>query len=105
MSAPDLYFVYILANRPRGAIYVGVTNELVRRVSEHRQLLVAGHTKKYVITQLVWFEAHDSIEAAIAREKRLKRWRRAWKNELIEEMNPTWRDLWFDLVDQDEAQA
>ncbi len=99
MTRAKPFFVYVLANRPRGAIYAGVTNALVRRVSEHREKLRPGHTRTYDITQLVWFEPHDSIEAAIAREKQIKNWRRAWKDELIEAMNPTWRDLWFDLVD------
>ncbi len=88
------WFVYILASRPHGTLYVGVTNDLLRRVWEHRNAEVPGFTKRYRVHRLVWFEAHDSIEAAIRREKRLKRYRRAWKIALIEAMNPGWRDLY-----------
>jgi putative endonuclease len=88
------YYLYILSSRPRGTLYVGVTNDLVRRVYEHRTHLIGGFTAKYNVTRLVYFEAHDDIEAAIVREKRLKRWRRAWKIELIERENKDWIDLW-----------
>jgi len=87
-----------MANRPRGAIYIGVTSDLVARVSAHRQGLVEGHTKRYRIRELVCHETFWRIEDAIAREKTLKRWRRAWKLELIESSNPTWRDLWYELI-------
>jgi len=92
------FWVYLLANRPRGAIYLGVTSDLVRRVWQHRHSEVSGHSKKYRITQLVWFEEHGTAETAIAREKRMKKWRRAWKVALIEGMNPTWKDLYDDVV-------
>ena len=85
---------YILANKPGGTIYVGVTNDLVRRVHEHRTGAVDGFTKTYGIKSLVWFEIHDGIEAAIAREKQIKAWRRAWKISLIREFNPQWCDLY-----------
>ncbi len=88
-----MWFVYILASRPYGTLYVGVTNNLARRVWEHRTAEVPSFTKRYGVHRLVWFEVHDSIEAAIRREKRLKRYRRAWKIALIEQGNPTWRDL------------
>jgi putative endonuclease len=91
------YWVYILSNRRNGTLYVGVTNNLVRRISEHRQGLVPGFTKRYGITILVFAELHHDINVAIQREKRIKRWRREWKLALIEFENPQWRDLWFDL--------
>jgi putative endonuclease len=99
MSRHEPSWVYILASEPRGAIYVGVTTDLVERIGKHRSGAIRGHTTRYKIRSLVWFEEHGSILEAIAREKRLKRWRRAWKTELIEAMNPTWRDLWFDIVE------
>jgi putative endonuclease len=92
-------WVYILANQPRGAIYIGVTTNLVDRIGKHRSGAIKGHTERYNIKALVWFEQHGSIHAAISREKRLKRWRRAWKTELVEAMNPTWRDLWYEIVE------
>jgi len=87
------FFVYILANRPRGTLYVGVTSDLVRRVSEHRAKLVPGFTRKYGVDQLMYFEEYSSILEARAREYSLKRWRRAWKIELIKKLNPDWHDL------------
>src|ERR1700733_7303207 len=87
------FFVYILASKRKGTLYVGVTNNLVRRLSEHKARLVAGFTRKYEIDQLVYFEAFESILEARAREHSLKRWRRAWKIALIEKLNPDWRDL------------
>jgi len=92
--------VYILANRQRGFIYVGVTSNLRRRLVEHQSGL-ARHTARYSIKRLVYFEHHDRISDAIAREKRLKAWRRVWKISLIENVNPDWNDLsrhlaWFD---------
>ncbi|SHK43358.1 putative endonuclease [Bradyrhizobium lablabi] len=82
------YYVYILANRIGGTLYIGVTNDLVRRVYEHRQKQVESFTKKYGVDRLVYFEQFDDAENAIKREKRLKRWNRAWKIRLIEEHNP-----------------
>ncbi len=99
MSRHEPSWIYILANQPRGAIYIGVTTDLVGRVGEHREGLTKGHTQRYKITQLVYFEEHGSIGDAVEREKRLKRWRRAWKTELIERFNPTWKDLWWELVE------
>ena len=93
-----LGYVYILANRPGGTLYVGVTNDLVRRAYEHRESLVDGFTKTHGIKTLVYFEIHEDIEQAIIREKRLKRWRRAWKIQLIENDNPNWRDLFDDIA-------
>lgn len=88
------YYVYILASRRDGAIYVGITNDLVRRVYEHRIKAVRGFTAKYNITQLVWFEVYDDPISAISREKELKKWKRAWKIQLIEKDNPDWNDLY-----------
>ena len=87
------YFVYMLASRTNGTLYIGVTNDLSRRVVEHRQGAVDGFTKKYGVARLVWFEPFGSIEAAITHEKRIKRWRREWKIALIERENPAWLDL------------
>ena len=92
------YFVYILANKPQGTLYVGVTNDLVRRVTEHRDGVVPGFTKRYSVHMLVWFEEYGDIQDAIAQEKRLKRWRRDWKRNLIERENPHWADLYPAIV-------
>jgi putative endonuclease len=88
------YYVYIIASRRDGAIYIGVTNDIVRRVYEHRIKAVPGFTSKYNITQLVWFEIYDDPVSAIAREKELKKWKRSWKIQLIESENPEWKDLY-----------
>ena len=87
-------FVYILASKPRGTLYTGVTNDLVRRVYEHREDLVAGFTRRYGVKTLVYFETHARMPLAIQREKNIKHWSRRWKIELIETLNPDWRDLW-----------
>jgi putative endonuclease len=93
-----LYFVYILASKLQGTLYVGVTNDLIRRVWEHREGVAPGFTKKYEVKKLVWYERHGDIRDAITREKRLKRWRRNWKRSLIEEDNPHWADLYPALI-------
>jgi putative endonuclease len=87
------YCVYLLASRPKGALYVGITSELAKRVSQHRLNAMGGHTAKYHIHRLVWYAAFDNPDDAITFEKRLKRWRRTWKIELIEKTNPQWADL------------
>jgi putative endonuclease len=92
------YVVYILASKPNGTLYIGVTNDLVRRVQEHREGLVPGFTKRYGVKSLVYFEHHCDINTAIMREKRIKRWLRKWKLDLIEAANPQWRDLWPELT-------
>jgi len=92
------YYVYILASQRNGTLYIGMTNDLIRRVWEHKQDLVEGFTKKYGVHRLVWYEPADEPLAAITREKQLKKWNRAWKLRLIEEMNPDWRDLYEDIV-------
>jgi putative endonuclease len=88
------YYVYILASRRDGATYVGVTSDLVRRVFEHRQKAVPSFTSRYNITRLVWFEIYDDPTSAISREKELKKWKRAWKIQLIEAQNSDWNDLY-----------
>ncbi len=92
------HFVYILANRPKGVLYVGVTNDVARRTWEHRTRVAPGFTNKYGVVILVYFEEYASILEARERERVLKRWRRAWKFKLIEEANPSWRDLYDELV-------
>jgi putative endonuclease len=93
------YYVYILANRRYGVLYVGLTNDLVRRLSQHRQKIVAGFTKEYGVVQLVYFEEYASVTEARARERSLKRWRRAWKLKLVDDFNPQWRDLAQEHID------
>jgi putative endonuclease len=92
------YWVYILASKMGGTLYIGVTNDLVRRVYEHRMGVADGFTKKYGVHRLVCFEQHHDIEAAIVREKQMKKWNRAWKITLIEKDNPTWKDLYPDIA-------
>ena len=90
--------VYILASQRNGALYVGVTSDLVKRVWEHKNDAVDGFTKRYGVHDLVYYELHADMLAAIAREKQIKKWNRAWKIELIETGNPEWQDLWEDIV-------
>ena len=92
------YYVYILSSRIGGTLYIGVTNDLVRRVGEHKLTMAEGFTKKHEVTRLVYFEAFDHIEHSIQREKRLKKWTRAWKIALIEKDNPDWIDLYPEIV-------
>jgi putative endonuclease len=92
------YYVYILASKPNGVLYVGVTNNLIRRVHEHKTHAVAGFTQRYKVAQLVWFEQTDDVLSAIAYEKRLKGWNRVWKVALIEKTNPHWQDLYAGLL-------
>ena len=91
------FYVYILSNARRGVLYTGITNDLVRRVHEHRQRFINGFAERYGAIRLVYFERHETAEAAITREKAIKRWRRAWKFELIESRNPNWDDLWDEI--------
>ena len=90
--------VYLLASKPNGTLYTGVTSNLVKRVWEHKQHLVEGFTRTYGVDRLVWYEVHESMISAISREKAIKKWNRAWKIRAIEAMNPEWRDLYEDLV-------
>jgi putative endonuclease len=96
-SMDKLFFVYILANCRRGVLYVGVTNDLARRMTAHKQKLAPGFTKNYGVCHLVYYEEYNSIVEARAREHALKRWRREWKFALVEKLNPDWRDLTNDL--------
>ena len=91
------YYVYMLASRRHGTLYIGVTNDLARRAWEHRAKAVKGFTAKHNVTQLMWYELHDSIEAAIQREKTMKKWPRQWKLNLIERENADWTDLFETL--------
>lgn len=86
-------FVYQLASKKHGTLYIGVTTDLMGRIHQHREKSLGGFTAKYDVNRLVWFERHETIEAAIIREKQLKKWRRAWKIDLIEQANAEWRDL------------
>ena len=90
--------VYILASGWDGTLYVGVTSDLLKRVWEHKNDMIEGFTKTYRVHNLVWFEQHESMESAILREKAVKEWKRAWKVELIKELNPKWQDLYDTLL-------
>jgi len=91
------YYVYILASKKNGTLYIGVTNDLLKRVYEHKNNLIGGFTRKYRVHNLVYHEAYSSIYDAIAREKRMKKWERNWKIELIKKANPEWEDLYDKL--------
>ena len=90
--------VYILASKRNGTLYIGVTSDLVSRIWKHKNNVMEGFTKRHNIHVLVWYELHGNMEYAILREKRLKKWKRAWKLELIESMNPGWQDLYWTIV-------
>ena len=92
------FFVFVLANRPFGVLYIGVTNDLIRRLVEHKAKLVPGFSKTYGVVRLVYYEEYSSILEARSREATLKRWRRAWKIELVDKFNPEWRDLTDELA-------
>ncbi len=92
------FFVYVLANRPKGVLYVGVTNDLGRRIWQHKTKAAPGFTSAYGVSRLVYYEEYTSVLEARARERALKKWRRAWKFKLIEDVNPVWRDLTDELV-------
>lgn len=92
-----MFFVYLLASKPHGTLYVGSTSDLVRRVWEHKVKSVPGFTTKYNVDRLVWFERHETMEAAMQRERRIKGWRRNWKIQLIEKDNPQWMDRYLEL--------
>ena len=92
------YYAYILTNKPRGTLYVGVTNDDIRRVYEQREGVIAGFTKRYGLKQLVHFERYDAPTVAIQREKNIKHWPRIWKLDLVNSSNPQWRDLYNDIA-------
>jgi putative endonuclease len=98
MAMDRYYFVYIMASKRYGTLYVGVTNDVLKRSWEHKQKLVDGFTKKYGVHRLVYYKAFTDVYEAIGYEKRVKRWHRTWKIELIQKQNPAWRDLYDDLV-------
>jgi putative endonuclease len=91
-------WIYIMTNRPNGTLYVGVTSNLLQRVWQHREGIIPGFTKQYVLKRLVYFETYDDIRTAIQRERNMKHWSRTWKVRLILQANPEWRDLWDTLV-------
>lgn len=93
-----LYYVYVLASRRNGTLYIGVSNDIIRRTWEHKSDLIDGFTKRYGVHTLVWYEWHEDINVAIGREKRMKRWNRAWKIALIEKENSGWNDLYECLI-------
>ena len=95
------YYVYILANKKNGILYIGVTNDLLKRVYEHKNNLVDGFTKKYKVHNLVYYEEAGNANSAITREKQMKKWNRQWKIELIEKDNSEWKDLYISLISQD----
>jgi putative endonuclease len=90
---PKQYYVYILTNKPRGTLYIGITGNIAKRIYEHKNKIIDGFSKKYDLNKLVYCESCDDVNAAIAREKMLKKWNRIWKIELIEQLNPAWDDL------------
>jgi len=90
--------VYLLASKPNGTLYIGVTSNIIKRIWEHQHSVVEGFTKKYGVHRLVWLEQHETMESAIKREKTLKKWNRDWKIALIEKNNSEWRDLYQDIV-------
>jgi putative endonuclease len=92
------YYLYILASKRKGTLYIGITNNLLRRVYEHKEGLIEGFTKKYNVKNLVYYEVHSSIYEAIKREKAMKKWLRKWKIELIEKTNPEWKDLYSNFT-------
>jgi putative endonuclease len=92
------FYVYVLASAGNGTLYIGMTDDLVRRVEQHRNGLIRGFTQRYDVKTLVWFEQHESRESAFTRERQLKKWNRAWKLALIEQDNGQWRDLWPEIA-------
>jgi putative endonuclease len=91
------FFVYILASQRNGTLYIGMTDNLMQRIWQHRTEVIPGFTKQYGVKTLVWYEQHETRESALTRERQLKKWNRSWKLKLIVRMNPAWRDLWNDL--------
>ena len=91
------FYVYILASKRNGTLYTGVTSNLIKRIWQHKNELVEGFSKKYNVKNLVYYETHSNVESAITREKRIKKWQRAWKLRLIESKNPDWKDLYEEI--------
>ncbi|MFA6467213.1 MAG: GIY-YIG nuclease family protein [Patescibacteria group bacterium] len=92
------YYVYILASQRNGTLYIGITNDLVRRIYEHKNDLVDGFTKRYKVHRLVYYEIIEDVDSAIMREKQLKKWNRKWKLKLIEASNKDWKDFYYDII-------
>ena len=92
------YYVYMLASKPNGTLYVGITSNIIKRIYEHKEKYVEGFTKKYNISRLVYFEEYNDVKEAISREKCIKRWKRSWKIKLINENNPKWEDLYGEII-------
>ena len=92
------FYVYILASKRNGTLYTGVTSNLIQRVWQHKHSVIQGFTRKYNVKTLVYYEIHENAESALTKEKKIKRWRRAWKLDLIEDSNPEWRDLYEDIL-------
>jgi putative endonuclease len=92
------FYVYILASRRNGTLYIGMTDDIAKRAWQHRNGVIPGFTKKYDVKLLVWLEVHDTRESAFLRERQMKKWNRAWKIQIIEKENPNWNDLWDDLL-------
>jgi putative endonuclease len=90
--------IYIIASKRNGTLYIGVTSDITKRIWEHKNDLVEGFTKRYNVHRLVWYELHESMESAIKREKSMKEWKRVWKLELIESVNPDWEDLYHTII-------
>jgi putative endonuclease len=105
MDRDFTYYVYILANKRNGTLYTGVTDNLIRRIIEHKEKITKGFTSKYKVDKLVYYEVHQYINDAIEREKNIKAWKRKWKLELIEEENKEWKDLFYDLATEEEIEA
>lgn len=99
ITGMNTYYIYIVASKKNGTLYIGVTNDVMRRAYEHREKAIEGFTKEYNVTRLVYLEEYDNIEEAIRREKRMKEWNRSWKIRLIEKMNPEWDDLYLQYID------
>ncbi|MFC0349045.1 GIY-YIG nuclease family protein [Undibacterium danionis] len=93
-----LSYTYILSDKPRGTLYIGVTSDLIKRIWQYKESFVDGFSAKYGLKKLVWFEVHEDISEAIKREKQLKKWNRVWKIELVEKTNSEWRDLYLELL-------
>ena len=94
------YYVYILASGQNSTLYIGITSDLIERIQQHKTEVFDGFTKRYSVNKLVYFQQTNDIKSAIQREKQLKKWNRAWKLRIIEEMNPEWRDLYDDFFDK-----
>jgi putative endonuclease len=92
------FYVYIIASRKNGTLYIGMTDNLVQRIWMHRNRILPGFTRQHGVQKLVWYEQHETREAAITRERQLKKWNRIWKLEIIERNNPGWRDLYDEIV-------